>query len=218
MLADKELLENLLNYIGKKLSHEVDGLLIGGNAMIFYGLRGQTKDIDLVLFDKYDIAAITQIIKSHPLFKESKIIKKLPYKINPELLKMGEPTVIQNSDLPRFDIFYKHVFSIDTEKIFQNCKRTLRFDLLKLKLVEPEDLIFLKSVSRRPVDQDDIVRIIKNLQINWKYFLEFVKKYHKKDDRVIWLVLGNLYDINKKEELIPKFVIEEIVQLFGLNL
>jgi len=30
--------------------------------------------------------------------------------------------------------------------------------------------------------------------------------------------LGNLYDINKKEELIPKFVIEEIVKLFGLKL
>ncbi len=218
MLADKELLEKLLNYIGKKLNHEVDGLLIGGNAMIFYGLRGQTKDIDLVLFDKYDIAAITQIIKSHPLFKKSKIVKKLPYKINPELLKMGEPTVIQDSDLPRFDIFYKHVFSIDTEKIFQNCKRILRFDLLKLKLIEPEDLIFLKGVTGRPVDQKDIVRIIKNMQINWNSFLKFVKKYHEKDDRVVWLLLGNLYDINRKEELIPKFVLEEIVKLFGMKL
>lgn len=218
MLADKKFLEKLLDYIGKRLNHEVEGLLIGGNAMIFYGLRGQTKDIDLVFFNKHDMSSITQIIKAHPLFKKSRIIKKLPYEINPELLKKGEPTVIQNGDLPRFDLFYRHVFSVDVEEILTKCKRSIRFDLLKLKLVEPEDLIFLKGVTGRPVDQEDIVRLIKNIRINWNSFMDFVKNYHKKDKRIVWLLLGNLYDVNERGEVIPKFVLEEIAGLFEMKL
>ena len=173
---------------------------------------------DLVFFNKEDIAGIVQIIKSHPLFKKSEIVKKLPYKINPELLKRGEPTVIQDTNLPRFDLFYKFVFSVDTKGILKRCKRSIRFDLLKLKLIEPEDLIFLKGVAGRPVDQEDIIRIINNIKINWKTFLNFVKEYHKKDNRVIWLLLGNLYDINKKEKLIPKFVLEQLAKLFEMKL
>lgn len=193
MLANKELLESLLNYIGKRLKHEVEGLLIDGNAMIFYGLREQTKGMDIVLFDKKDISAITQIIKSHPLFKQSKITKKLPYEVKPELLKKGEPTVIQNTDLPRFDLFYKFVFSIDVKDIFKECKRSMRFDLLKIRLVEPEHLIFLKSVTSRPIDQEDVERITKNLKIDWKYFLDLTKRYYKKDRKIVWLILDNLY-------------------------
>jgi len=219
MLADKEFLEKLLQYIGENLNHEVEGLLIGGNAMIFYGLRGQTKDIDLVFFDKHDIAAITQIIKSHPLFKKSEITKEVPYEVNPELLKEGEPTVIQDSDLPRFDLFYKSIFSIEARKIFEKSDRILRFDLLKLKLIKPEGLIFLKGAVGRPVDKEDIIRIIENLEIDWDYLLKFVKEYHKKNKKIIWLLLGTLYDINRKnEDLIPKYFLEELVGLFDMKL
>lgn len=220
MLANKELLESLLDYIGKKLKHETEGLLIGGNAMIFYGLREQTKDMDIVLFDKKDIAAITQIVKTHPLFKKSKIVKKLPYEVKPELLKKGEPTIIQDTDIPRFDLFYRYVFSIDVSDIFNECKRSVRFDLLKLKLVQPEHLIFLKGVTGRPIDQDDIGRIINALEIEWKHFLEFVKKYYKKDKKVVWLLLDNLYEINEKQskkKIIPEFVLEEIAKLFNVK-
>ena len=71
--------------------------------------------------------------------------------------------------------------------------------MLKLRIVEPEHLIFLKGVTGRPVDKEDMTRIVKNLEINWELFLELVKKYYKKDDRIVWLLLGNLYDINEKE-------------------
>lgn len=218
MEADKELLESLLEYIGKRLRHKVEGMLIGGNAMMFYGVKGQTKDLDIVLFNKEDVAGIVQIIKSHPLFRKSKVTKKLPYMISPELLKKGEPTIIQDSNIPRFDLFYKYVFSVDVKDIFLKAKRILRFDLLKLKLIEPEDLVFLKGVTGRPVDNEDVVRMIKDVGIDWRLFLEFAKKYHKKDKGVVWLLLGNLYDINKKSELIPEFVVEELAGLFAMKL
>ncbi|MBD3155549.1 MAG: hypothetical protein GF368_02740 [Candidatus Aenigmarchaeota archaeon] len=218
MLADKSLLEKLLEYIGKRLNHEVEGLLIGGNAMVFYGLREQTKDMDIVFFNKTDIAAITQIIKSHPLFRKSQITKEYPYKLDEELTKMGEPTVIGDNNLPRFDLFYNSVFSVEASDILEKTKRSLRFDLLKLKLIEPEDLIFLKGVSGRPVDKEDIIKLIKNLEINWESFLNFVKKKHKENNKIVWLLLGNLYDINQEEEIVPISVLEKIARLFDMKL
>ena len=218
MLADKEFLESLLNFIGSRLKHEVEGLLIGGNAMLYYGLKEQTKDLDLVFFRRKDITGIIQIIRSHPLYRKAKVLSELPYEIKPELKKKGEPTVIGNTNLPRFDLFYKHVFSVNVEKMLQKSKRSVRFDLLKLKIVEPEDLVFLKAVTGRPVDVDDITRMIKSLKIDWDVVLKNIKDYFALDKRPVWFVLGTFYDINKKEELIPDFVLKEIAKLFDVKL
>ncbi len=214
MLADREFLESILSFIGKKLKHEVEGLLIGGNAMLYYGLKGQTKDLDLVFFKRKDLAGIVQIILSHPLYKKAKVLVKLPYKLNEGLLKKGKPTVIGNSDLPRFDLFYRYVFSVDTKEMLEKSKRSIRFDLLKLKLVEPEDFIFLKCVSGRPVDLEDVKRIVKNLSINWSEFVIRVKKYYKKDHKPVWFLLGSIYEINKKEKIFPKNIVRKIEKLF----
>lgn len=214
MRADKEFIEMVLTHVGKRLKHEVEGLLIGGNAMIFYGLKESTKDLDLVFFQRKDIAGIVQIILSHPLYRKAKISREIPYKIKLELLKKGRPTIIGNSDLPRFDIFYKHVFSVDVKKMFEDAKRIIRFDLLKLRLVDIENFIFLKAVSARPIDIEDIIAMIKNLEIDWKKLVQFIKEYYKQDHKPVWFALGSFYDINKKEKIIPDDVIKEIAKLF----
>jgi hypothetical protein len=214
MLADREFLESVLAYVGERLKHEVNGMLIGGNAMLYYDLKGQTKDLDLVFFKKEDISGIVRIILSHPLYRKAKVLIKPSIEVKPELLKKGKPTVIGDTDLPRFDIFYRYVFSVDTEKIFEGSKRSIRFELLKLKLIDVENLIFLKAVSGRPVDVEDIVRVVKNLEIDWKNFVDFVKGYYKTDHKPVWFLLGTIYELNKKEEIIPKFVVREVEKLF----
>jgi hypothetical protein len=214
MLANKEFLESILSYIGRRLRHEVKGMLVGGNAMLYYGLKGQTKDLDLVFFKREDISGVVKIILSHSLYRKAKVLVKPSLEVKPELLKRGEPTVIGNADLPRFDIFYKYVFSVDTTKIFEDSKQSIRFELLKLKLINIEGLIFLKGVSARPVDIEDIIRIVKNLEVDWKKFVEFVKGYYKKDHKPVWFLLCTIYDLNKKEEIIPKFVVKEVEKLF----
>jgi len=213
MLADKEFLESILAYIGRKLKHEANGMLIGGT-MLYYGLKGQTKDLDLVFFKREDISGIVRIILSHPLYRKAKVLIKPALEIKPELLKKGKPTVIGDADLPKFDIFYRYVFSVDTKEFFEVSKQSIRFELLKLKLIDVENLVFLKAVSARPVDMEDITRIIKNLKIDWKKFIEVVRRYNKKDHRVIWYLLGTIYDLNKKEEIIPRFVVREVEKLF----
>lgn len=218
MRADKGFLEGVFEHVGKRLNHEVEALLIGGNVMIYYGLKESTKDIDVVFFNRKDISAISQMILHNPIYRTAKVLKELPYDINPELLKQGQPTIIGNKDLPRFDLFYKYVFSVDTKEMFERASRSIRFELLKLKLAETEHLIFLKAVSASPVDLEDIIRICKEVKINWNVFVDFVKEYHKKDNRPVWFALGSFYDVNKKEKVISRFVIKEIEKLFKKEL
>ena len=42
----------LFNLIGAKLDEKVECLAIGGSAMMFYGAKTETKDVDLVFLDK----------------------------------------------------------------------------------------------------------------------------------------------------------------------
>lgn len=215
MLADKALLESLLEYIGKRLKHEVRGLLIGGNAMLYYDLRGQTKDMDIVFYKREDIAAVGRIIKSHPLYRKAEISRTIPYPMNKELVGKGNTTFIGGKDIPRFDLFCKNIFSIDASKIASI--RSIRFDLLVLDLPKPEDLIFLKAAADRPQDREDIVRLVKNFSIDWNILLDILKEYYKENGKAVFFAVGSLIDINKKEKIIPQDFLEKAAKLFGLQ-
>lgn len=217
MLADKAFLESLLDYIGKRLKHEVDCLIIGGNAMVYYGLRGQTKDLDMIFFNKQDISAVINIIKSHPIYKRVKQTRKLPYYIKPELKKKGTPVLIGSSDVPRFDLFYRNVFSVDTSPIFEDSDKSIVFSLLRIRLPKPEYLIFMKAAADRPQDREDIVRLVRSVPVDWKKFTRIAKEYHKESERAVWHCLGSLHDINEKEKVIPNSTLENIAKLFDVK-
>ena len=218
MLADKAFLESLLDYIGKKLKHEVDCLIIGGNAMLYYDLRGQTKDLDMVFFNKQDISAVINIIKSHPIYRRIKQTKKLPYFIRPGLRKRGTPVFIGNDDVPRFDLFYRNVFSVDAGPIFKDSERSILFNLLNIRLPKPEFLIFLKAAADRPQDREDIARLVGNVHVDWEKFVHIAKEYYKENKKAVWYCLGSLYDINKKEDIIPERVLKRLANLFDTNI
>src|SRR3989338_1335021 len=204
MLADKEFLESLLAYIGKRLNHETECMIIGGNAMLYYDLRGQTKDLDMVFFKKQDIAAIVKIIKNHPIYKKIPSSKKIPYYVRPELRKKGTPIFIGNDDVPRFDLFYNNIFSVDAKPIFEDSERTIIFDMLRIRLPKPEYIIFLKAAADRPQDREDIVRLVKNIAIDWKKFLSIANNCSKENERPVYFALESLHDINQKEKIIPE--------------
>lgn len=214
-MADKALLESLFEHIGKRLKHEVYAFLIGGNAMLYYDLRGQTKDVDIVFYKKEDIAAIIQIIKSHPLYRHVEMTRIIPYRMNKELARKGSPIFIGGKDIPRFDLFYRHVFSIDTLEM--KSIRTMRFDLLTLGLPKPEDLIFLKAAADRPQDKEDIIRLVKNLSIDWNVLFEYMKKYCKKNRKAVFFATGSFIDINKKEKIIPLDFLSQLAKLLDLK-
>ena len=45
----------LFKFIGNNLEEEVECLVIGGSAMMFYGAKTETKDVDLVFMKKSDL-------------------------------------------------------------------------------------------------------------------------------------------------------------------
>ena len=218
MLADKSLLESLLEYIGNRLKHEINCMLIGGNAMLYYNLRGQTKDLDIVLFKKEDLGTLIKIINSHPLYRGVRKTRKLPYYVRPPLRKKGTPIFIGTKDIPRFDLFYKYVFSINAEQIFNNSERSLVFGALKIRLPKPEYLIFLKASVMRPQDREDIIKLVKSFDIDWNKFLNIMESYIKESEKAVYFAFENLHNMNKEEKVIPDKVIEKSAKLFDLEL
>ena len=51
MISSREEVEEILTSLGEQLSEPVQFLVIGGAAMLEYGLKDVTKDIDLVCWD-----------------------------------------------------------------------------------------------------------------------------------------------------------------------
>lgn len=207
MLADKEFLDSVLAFIGERLKRRIDCLLIGGNAMVYYGLRGFTKDVDLVFFKSQDVSTILNILKTHPLYKGATTSREIPYKMREELAE-DKPIFLAGKDIPRFDIFYKKIFSIDAEILAKHCKRNMLFDLLNIKIAEPEDLIILKAATERPRDKEDIALLVKELEIDWAKLGDYLSEVAKDNNRIALYVVDTLLKVKS----IPRATLDKLAR------
>jgi hypothetical protein len=64
MISSREEVEEILKGLGEQLSEPVQFLVIGGAAMLEYGLKDVTKDIDLVCRDATGKARLLEAAKS----------------------------------------------------------------------------------------------------------------------------------------------------------
>src|SRR3989338_11097960 len=105
MITHKDQLE-LFQLISSQLDQNVECYVFGGTAMMFYGYKGETKDIDLLF----------QNISAREAFMDA--LRKLGYSESspltiyiPEKLKDKHAPIMLKRDESRFDLF--------TDKIFQ---------------------------------------------------------------------------------------------------
>jgi hypothetical protein len=137
----------------KFLTHEVEFVLMGGHAAVFYGVRRTTSDIDILV--KPTLANGERIVKA---------FKSLQLDI---------------SDISASDFATQHVFTfgmepeavdiltytigVDVESVFKNA-RYHKIDDLKIKVIDLRDLLKNKeSLNRKDekglVDQQDILAL-----------------------------------------------------------
>ncbi|MEY4931279.1 MAG: hypothetical protein RI909_2003 [Bacteroidota bacterium] len=143
----------------KFLTHEVEFVLMGGHAAVFYGVRRTTSDIDIMV--KPTLANGERIIKA---------FKSLQLDI---------------SDISASDFVTQHVFTfgmepeavdiltytigVDVESVFKNA-RYHKIDDLKIKVIDLRDLLKNKeSLNRKDekglVDQQDILALRRILKM-----------------------------------------------------
>lgn len=188
----------LFELIASKLSFDVSCYAFGGTAMMYYGYKNSTKDIDLLFFDKKsrdEFMRVLQILgyKEKPISVAYENKEKSPDK--PVLLTRGEE---------RFDIFIDTIFGINLKEEIIS-KFYGKYDFFKNKsltiyAMKKEDIILLKSATNRIRDFDDILQILQKDEVDWDYITDAAVKLDKKGNS--WFIL----DLEEKMRLLKKHV------------
>lgn len=162
MIGPGEQLE-LFGLIGRTLKKKVECYAIGGTALMFFGMKNATKDIDLVFDEesrrKLLAGALKQLGFGKPrtgteIYRHSKAIR--------------EPPVLLERQDTRFDLFLRDIVSfILSPGIKKGVKERHRFGNLVINVVSPEHIFLLKSATDRKGDLDDARTIAESHNIDW---------------------------------------------------
>ena len=177
--------KNLISKLGKLLSkHNIPYMIIGGQAVLFYGTPRLTKDIDITLGVSTDrVSDIVNICKSARL-------EILPEDYREFILKtLVLPLKDRNTGI-RVDFIFSY-----TPYEQQAIKRSKRVKVNNgfVKFASVEDVIIHKIFAGRPRDIEDVSNIIlKNPELDKKYITKWLRKFDKTSE------VSNLTDLFKR--------------------
>lgn len=156
--------EDLLLLIGETLKEKLEVYVIGGSAMLYYGAKNVTKDIDIVCNNKKQRDLLANVLFELGFTKRSTKILYFEKKNIPLLLQRGDD---------RFDIFYEKVIDFKfTDSIKQRATASYEYNNLIVKVISPEDIILLKCATERAGDRADAAEIIKRTNVNWNIIID----------------------------------------------
>ena len=156
--------ENLFKAIGEGLKEKIECFLIGGSAMMYYGAKETTKDIDLLfLKEEYRNKVIDILLSLGYTQKDARIL----YKQRKDL-----PVLMEFKD-SRLDLFLNKIVSFKmTKSVAERIKKVYEYKKLIIKIVSPEDIILMKCATERAGDRLDTKELINNFNINWEIIIE----------------------------------------------
>jgi len=158
---------SLFRIIGGQLKNRVECIAIGGSAMMFYGAKNATKDVDLVFLKEEDLIEVKKILYNSG-FDERKNIKG----IFREDEAAGKPVMMDGKET-RFDLFLNEVIGFRIhEKTIERLKESHEFGNFIVKTASPEDILMMKGCTEREKDRDDAAELIKKFNINWNIILD----------------------------------------------
>lgn len=201
MIEIKEHTE-LFKLVGERLKSPVECMAIGGSAMLFYGLKTATKDVDIVFFSQGDLDSFIRILI------ESGFSRKI---IGDGKPKKGIPIVMERGDA-RLDLFPESVFHfIISSDMKERVKQKHEFDNLTVGIISHEDIIVLKSVTDREGDRTDVKNIVAKLDVTWDSIIKEVQWQSDNGDKAFTVYLFDfLEDLKEMGSDIPKDVLRKI--------
>jgi len=151
--------EELFRMIGEKLKEKIDVFAIGGSAMLYYGAKESTKDIDIVLNNKKERDILLTLLKEQGFRERSTKILYFEKKNVPILLQRDED---------RIDLFYDKIVDFKfTDSIKERITSSYEYSNLIVKVLSPEDIIILKCATERAGDRLDAASLLKIKNIDW---------------------------------------------------
>lgn len=193
----------LFSLIAKQLKKNITCYAFGGNAMIFYGYKDETKDVDLVFEIEEDRKEFIRILELMD-FEQTGLVDIYV----PEKLKDPYKPLMYKKGGSRFDLFVKKIFkTMISPKMKEDIYAVHDFKeryTLKVNVLRKEHLVILKAVTERQNDFDDIRTIVeKEKYFDWQYFLDEVIWQYEHGNK--WVVL----DTEKMLRELKKYVFVE---------
>jgi len=160
---DKEYLFKELDKLSSKILIPVNLFMIGGAALISYGLKEATKDIDVVLQNPDELNALINALKKLEYRNPIPIEITRPYRM------MGANEILENRDGFRWDIFDRQVCNALTFSSEMKSRGTVFYTkrTLKVILASKEDIFLFKGITEREADLEDM-RLLAESGLNWK--------------------------------------------------
>ena len=131
-------------------TNDIDYVIVGGFAVLFYGNPRTTMDIDYVIqLEDEDIPVLIKFLQENGFHADE-------YDMRAALKEMSHCTVEDKETMFRLDI--KGVYSEMDERVLRNKKR-IEFNDISVWIASPEDTIINKLIFSREQDIKDALGI-----------------------------------------------------------
>jgi len=164
-MIDTKNQEELFILIGNTLKKHAECYAIGGTAMLFFGAKDNTKDIDLVFLDEENRDSFIAACKELDYSEMSSFEVYGGKKNKPIMLTKGNE---------RFDLFIREVvnFTLSDTMIKRFEERHDFGKNLAVNIANHNDIVILKCATDRKGDKVDIMRIYDKFGIDWNLVYE----------------------------------------------
>lgn len=194
---DQEYILTELKKLSSKIAVPTRIFIVGGLALISYGLKEATKDVDVVVLSRQDLGILIESLASieyHAL--EDSLVSK-PYE------KMEISKIMENADGFRWDIFNRAIFGklsfsdnmVSRATEFYSRNRTV------ISIASKEDIFLFKGITEREADLDDM-RLLAESGLDWQVIKEECRHQSSTSGR-LWedALLQNLIDLRERYKI-----------------
>src|SRR3989338_8097728 len=185
--------QKLFLNIARMLNKNITAYAVGGPAMMFFGFKDSTLDIDLVFENEKDKDIFKEAIMSIG-YREINAIKVYGARKNqPEMLVLNDE---------RFDLFVVNVIDFVFSGNMQKRAESIHQfgENFILKIADPHDIILMKCATDRLKDKDDARKIINLGKIKWELLVEEAKEQIELGKvKIPQEILDELFGIVKKQ-------------------
>ena len=204
MISKFKQIENLFREINDKIKGKVNIYIIGGAALLFRGLKGSTKDIDIIVKSSKEKTELEKTLRNLD-FKGNKITHEY---------KNLEITYILKRDDFRIDLFMNRVCSTlsISKGIETRAENIFSGKNLNVFVCSNEDILLFKAIARREADIEDCIALARQ-SLDWNIIIKEIN-YQIKKGKEIWItyLAEGLEKIQEKGIEVP--IIKEVMDSY----
>jgi hypothetical protein len=178
MISKFDSIQGMFAEIASKLVKPANVYVIGGAALMHYGSKESTKDIDLVMKMQEEYEAIRNALLA--LGFESKLAP-----LTHQNFTMADRLVKDDFLLDLFNKVICKTLQL-TERMEGRAIKTNQIGNLSVNMCSKEDIFLLKSITSRHGDKDDCIRLVKQ-GLRWDIILDELTKQIQEHGKEIWI-------------------------------